>query len=39
LAACAEIAGITTQAATNAASKNVGKECFWRIAILSPAKL
>src|SRR6266480_3007188 len=33
LAACAGTAGIATQTATNTASKNVGKEHFWRIAI------
>jgi hypothetical protein len=33
LAACAEIAGITTQANKITVSKNAGKERFWRVAI------
>ena len=32
-AACAEMAGMTKQTATSTASKNVGKERSWRIAI------
>jgi hypothetical protein len=40
LAACAEMAGMTTQTATDTARKNVGKErCSWRIAILDLQQL